>query len=66
MTAAEERRKNMRQMLLEKVRSHNIRVVERSQNASPAKDGAKEQLSLKLAAAEERRLTQQKEIIDKV
>jgi hypothetical protein len=66
MTAAEERRHNMRQEHLEKVRTHNNRVVERRQNVSQDKDGAKVQLGQRQAAAEERRLNQRKEILDKV
>jgi len=66
MTAAEERRHNMRQVHLEKVRSHNNLVVERRQNTSQDKDGAKDQLVQRLSAAEERRLNQRKEVLDKV
>jgi len=42
MTAAEERRRNMRKENLDRVRNHNNRVVERLQNVSQEKDGAKD------------------------
>jgi len=38
MTAAEERRLNMRKEHLDRVRNHNNRVVERRQNVSQDKD----------------------------
>lgn len=44
MTAAEERRQNMRQVNLERIRTHNNRVVERRQNVSHENQDAKEQL----------------------
>lgn len=66
MSAAEERRHNMRQSHLDRVRTHNNRVVERRQNISEDKDGAKNQLGQRQAAAEERRNNQLKQTLDKV
>jgi len=66
MTAAEERRHNMRQSNIDRIRNHNNRVVERRQNISEEKSGAKDQLSNRLAAADERRNNQLKQALDKV
>jgi len=64
MTAAEERRANLRQVQLERIRNHNNRVVERRQNVSQENEGDKVQQ--RLAAADERRNNQRKQVLDKV
>merc|ERR1711939_1165682 len=66
MSAAEERRLNMRQSHLDRIRTHNNRVIERRQNFSTEKEGAKDQLGQRQAAAEERRNNQRKQALDKV
>lgn len=56
----------MRKEHLDKVRTHNNRVVERRQNYSHDKEGAKDQLVSRQAAAEERRNNQRQQALDKV
>jgi len=56
----------MRQSNIDRIRNHNNRVVERRQTVSQDKDGAKNQLGARLAAADERRSNQLKQTLDKV